>query len=88
MKALQAIGIDPGSKPRGYVVAVFHALNHTKSVLLDYTSLGEVAKVKGRKPAGVQCADGDDEMKYESPLSSLDDVVSTNQYTVVAKALL
>ena len=46
-RALQNIGVTPGFKPQGYVVAVFRALNNALCVLLDYTSAGKVRGHEG-----------------------------------------
>ena len=58
-------------RPKGYVIALFHAFNQSQSILLDYTRIGEVVQLKG--PG--EYLDTSDTGE-ESPYSSLEGVVN------------
>ena len=68
-------------KPKGYVIALFHAFNQSQSILLDYTRIGEVVQLKGPGEY-LDTSDAGEEVE-KSPYSSLDGVVSI-QYLAVA----
>ena len=67
---LQAMGCGVEFKPKGYVIALFHAFNQSQSILLDYTRIGEVVQFKH-----LDTSDAGEEFEV-SPLSSLDGVVN------------
>ena len=60
-------------KPKGYVIALFHAFNQSQSILLDYTQIGEVVQLKGPDEY-LDISDSGEEAE-ESPYSSLNEVV-------------
>ena len=68
---LQATGCGVEYKPKGYVIALFHAFNQSQSILLDYTRIGEVVQFKGPGDHLDTSDTGE-----ESPYSSLEGVVS------------
>ena len=72
---LQSIGVcGQEYKPRGYVLAVFHAFNQSQSTLLDFTKIGEVVQLKGHAEH-LDASEAAEEIE-KSPYSSLNDVVS------------
>lgn len=78
LQALQAVGVEPNTKSRGYVVAVFLAHNQAQSTLLDYTRVGEVVPYHGSVPFrdDDEHLDTPDVGEEKSSLNSLNDVVS------------
>ena len=60
-------------KPKGYVIALFHAFNQSQSILLDYTRIGEVVQLK-RPGEYLDTSDAGEEAE-KSPYSSLEGVV-------------
>ena len=62
-------------KPKGYVIALFHAFNQSQSILLDYTRIGEVVQLK-RPGEYLDTSDAGEEVE-KSPYSSLEGVVSS-----------
>ena len=66
LQAIEVCGQE--FKPRGYVLAVFHAINQSQSTLLDFTKIGEVVQQVEHREAVEEIE--------KSPYSSLNDVVS------------
>ena len=62
-------------KPKGYVVALFHAFNQSQSTLLDYSRIGDSEVVQFKGPGEYLDTSDSGEEVEKSPYSSLEGVV-------------